>query len=101
MLQEGLIVGQFLRPAWRRWQELRALAGDIPLDRLGDHLPVRFVAPGFDWVDPGADVKADAMAVAQGFKSRREVVAARGRDLDELDEERAADPRKPQSEAAS
>ncbi|SDL09212.1 phage portal protein [Paracoccus chinensis] len=91
MLQRLLIEGQFLRPLWRRWIEAQALAGTIPADQVEDYLPVRFVAPGWQWVDPRNEVEAEVAAINAGLKSREEVVAGRGRDIDDLDAERARD----------
>ncbi|SEM61359.1 phage portal protein, lambda family [Gemmobacter aquatilis] len=91
MLQRNLIEAGLLRPLWRRWIDVQALAGAIPPEALADHLAVRFVPPGWAWVDPKNEVEADVAAIAAGLKSREEVVAGRGRDIDELDEERARD----------
>ncbi|QDY70016.1 phage portal protein [Qingshengfaniella alkalisoli] len=95
MLQRLLIEGQLLRPLWRRWIDWKALAGDVPSDgaSLSDYRAVRFVPPGWQWVDPLKEVNADARAIEAGLKSRAEVVAGRGRDINELDEEIAADRR--------
>lgn len=93
MLQRQLIEGQCLRPLWRRWIELQSLSGEINGTGadLSDFLAVRFVAPGWQWVDPRNEVEADARAIEAGLKSREEVVAGRGRDIDELNEEIARD----------
>ncbi|MGF6859655.1 lambda family phage portal protein [Rhodobacteraceae bacterium MBR-64] len=91
MQQCNLIERPLLRPLWRRWIDTQALAGAIPADDLTDHHAVRFVAPGWPWVDPQKEVAADVQAIEAGLKSRDEVVAGRGRDIDELDEERARD----------
>ncbi|GGE04767.1 phage portal protein, lambda family [Gemmobacter megaterium] len=93
MLQRNLIEGQFLRPLWRRWIEVRTLAGELPAGPAAqaELRAVRFVPPGWAWVDPKNDVDADIAAINAGLKSREEVVAARGRDIDEVDEERARD----------
>jgi len=91
MMQKNLIEAQFLRPLWRRWIEVRALAGNIDRAKIEDYRSVRFVPPGWQWVDPNNEVAADVAAIAAGLKSREEVVAGRGRDIDELDEERARD----------
>lgn len=93
MLQINLIENQFLRPLWRRWWSVRELAGVTPADG-SDYSPlsaVRFVPPGWQWVDPQNEVAADVQAIEAGLKSREEVVSGRGRDIDELDEERARD----------
>lgn len=99
MLQRLLIEGQFLRPLWRRWIEIKALAGEIPAGEIETYQAARFVAPGWQWVDPAKEVAADIRAIEAGLKSRAEVVAGRGRDLAELDEEIAADTRQPTPEA--
>ena len=93
MLQRNLIEGQLLRPLWRRWIDLRVLSGEISArgSDLSDYRSVRFVAPGWQWVDPQNEVQADVAAIEAGLKSREEVVAGRGRDIDELDEELARD----------
>lgn len=98
-LQRRLIEGQFLRPLWRRWIEVRQLAGDLPADD-DDLFAVRFIGPGFAWIDPEKEVSAEIAAIEAGLKSREEVVAARGRDIDELDEELARDRRRQPQEAA-
>lgn len=96
MLQRTLIEAQVLRPLWRRWIDTRALAGAIPGDAAGlaDYHAVRFVGPGWQWVDPRNEIEAEIAAIGAGLKSREEVVAGRGRDIDDLDEERARDTRR-------
>jgi capsid protein len=54
---------------------------------------VRWIAPAWEWVDPEADVKANALAVERGFKSRRQVISESGRDPDQVAAEIAAEGR--------
>lgn len=91
MLQINLIEGQFLRPLWHRWMAVRELARGNSAAGADSWGTVRFVPPGWQWVDPQNEVAADVQAIEAGLKSREEVVAGRGRDIDELDEERARD----------
>ncbi|GAA0303418.1 phage portal protein [Rhodovulum strictum] len=100
MLQRTLIEGQLLRPLWRHWIGWKALAGEIsPEDATApDYRAVRFVPPGWQWVDPLKEVNAEVRAIEAGLKSRAEVVAGRGRDLDEVDQEIAGDTRRPAQE---
>lgn len=93
MLQKNLIEAQALRPLWRRWIDTQALAGAITADaaELADYRAVRFVGPGWQWVDPRNEIEAEIAAINAGLKSREEVIAGRGRDIDDLDEERARD----------
>ncbi len=99
MLQRTLIEAQLLRPLWRRWIDAKALAGEIGASEseLADYRSVKFVAPGWQWVDPLKEANSDIRAIEAGLKSRAEVVAGRGRDIEELDEEIAADTFAPKS----
>lgn len=82
-------------PTWRRFLLTEALAGRLPADAILRDFEtasaVEFIPPGWSWIDPAKEIAADRDAVEAGFKSRREVVAARGRDIDALDAEIAAD----------
>lgn len=93
MLQRNLIEAQLMRPLWKRWIDIQALSGTIPSDpnQIVDFRTVRFVPPGWQWVDPKNEVQADVAAIEAGLKSREEVVAGRGRDIDDLDEELTRD----------
>jgi lambda family phage portal protein len=94
-VQHSTLVFQFLRPVWRRFITLAVMSGALPVNDFAAnaeaYMAVKWITPGFDWVDPKKDVEADALAVVNGFKSRREVVAARGYDIEALDEEIAGD----------
>jgi lambda family phage portal protein len=94
-LQHNVIVFQFCRPVWRRLVQLAMLRGELPDDGNPETFEascaVNWIPPGWDWVDPEKDARADAQAIAAGLKSRREVVAARGYDVEQLDAEIAAD----------
>lgn len=95
MLQHNVLVFQFCRPVWRRLMMVAMLRGDLPSDggaaALDAYCAVNWIPPGWDWVDPQKDAEADVLAIAAGLKSRREVVAARGYDIEQLDAEIAAD----------
>lgn len=89
MLHRTILVDQLLRPLWQRWIDAEVLAGRLAADP--DLYRVTFAPPGFDWVDPAKEVAAEVAAIEARLKSRAEVVAARGRDVADLDEEIAAD----------
>lgn len=98
-VQEQVLIPQLLRPLWRRWLTLEVLSGRLPAPGFeaspADWLAAEFIRPGWPWVDPQNEIAADRLAVEAGFKSRREVVAGRGRELEALDAEIAADGRAP------
>lgn len=85
-----VLAPQLLDPIWRRVLKTAALAGLLPMDIDPG---VRWITPAWEWVDPEADVKADALAVERGFKSRRQVISESGRDPDQVAAEIAAEGR--------
>jgi lambda family phage portal protein len=90
--QHQVIVFQMCRPIWRAWIDAAVLAGALPRARdLAPYYDVKWIPPGFAWVDPLKDIKAQIMAVRAGFKSRAEVVSEQGYDAEEIDSEIAAD----------
>jgi lambda family phage portal protein len=77
--QHQVMVFQTCRPIWRAWIEAAVLAGALP--RAEDPAPyndVKWIPPGFAWVDPLKDIKAQIMAARAGCKSRAEVVSEQG-----------------------
>lgn len=108
MIQHQVLVHQFCRPTWERFIRLAVLAGELPASAFAanphDFLVAKWVTPGFDWVDPLKDTQAEVLAINNRLKSRRQVVAGRGEDIEQLDAEItaeggppvAAQPAKPQ-----
>ncbi len=95
MLQHNIMVFQFCRPVWDRWLELAILSGELDIgEKKGGKEEVKWIAQGFDWVDPLKDQQAQQMAVRNGFKSRSEVVSELGYDIEEIDQEIAEDQRR-------
>lgn len=63
---------------------------------LGSHLPEKsrkekivWLSPGFEWVDPIDEVNGQILAINNNLKTKKEVVAERGGDLDEVLKQRA------------
>lgn len=86
---------------FRRWLTLGMLNGtldfrDFEANR-DDYFRCEWYPPAFPWVDPEKDIAAEALAVENGFKSRRQVVKERGYDIERLDAEIAADRTREQS----
>lgn len=94
-VQHHTVVFQFCRPVFRRWATLEIFSGRIDAPGFDadpePYLTPRWITPGWQWVDPSKEIGAQRDAVEAGFMSRREVVAGRGLDIEQLDEERAVD----------
>jgi len=90
--QHQVIVFQMCRPIWRAWIDAAVGSGALPTTKdLTPYYDVKWIPPGFAWVDPLKDIKAQIMAVRAGFKSRAEVVSEQGYDAEDIDREIAAD----------
>jgi lambda family phage portal protein len=90
--QHQVIVFQMCRPIWQAWIDAAVLSGALPKAQdLTPYYDVKWIPPGFAWVDPLKDIKAQIMAVRAGFKSRAEVVSEQGYDAEGIDSEIAAD----------
>lgn len=94
-LQNSVVIYQLCRPIWRRFVLDRFLAGatDMPgFERDPErYLACKFVVPRFDMIDAQKEAEAEVMAINAGLMSRRDAVAGRGLDIEQLDQEIAAD----------
>jgi lambda family phage portal protein len=84
--QRHIVVVQFCRPIWKMFLETSVLADRLPAEAL----EVRAqwcVTPGWGWVDPEKEIKAEILAMEANVESRSNVIMRRGEDPQELDEE--------------
>lgn len=93
--QHQVLAYQFCRPVFNAWLRAGYLSGTLDLPGY-DQDPwqyenVRWITPGFPWVDPLKDVKAKIMEVRAGFASRAGVVSEKGDDIEQIDAENKAD----------
>lgn len=95
-LRGQVLVPLLLAPVWRRFVDTAVLIGALPADDP-DIGRVSFISPPWRWIDPRADAEGEIMAINAGLRSRAEVVAEHGRDVEELDRERAEDRRREQT----
>jgi lambda family phage portal protein len=86
-LQHNLMVFQFCRPIWNRWIELAILSDAVSVPNDPSFSLVKWIPPGFAWVDPQKEVISQLNAVKAGFKSRTEVISEFGYDIEEIDDE--------------
>jgi lambda family phage portal protein len=112
-IRASILVSGFLRPLWQRFVTLEVLSGRLNApDFMRDPSPffdVNFLFPEWAALDPLKEAQADTTLLAAGLRSRQELIAARGRDPQTVDEEIAADsfvpsnvtPIRPSTEAAA
>jgi lambda family phage portal protein len=83
------LIEAHLRPVWDRFIDRAVMSGAINIDPVRyeenrDHfLQHAWIPPGWPWVDPEKEVKADIAAIEAGLQTETESLAMRGRDFDE------------------
>lgn len=94
MWQHHMVVYQWCRPILRRWAELAVLSGRVRLPAgitIGHVARARWVPQGWAYIHPVQDVQSKELEVRAGFRSRSEVVSSAGDDVEQIDDEIAAD----------
>lgn len=85
------LVYRLCQPVWREFFEAHVMLGveGFPdaLEYFANpypHMAVNWQTPGWEWVDPLKESQAAKLEVETGFRSRAEVIAASGRDRDQV-----------------
>lgn len=96
-------VDVFVSQAYRRWLPLAIASGAVRLGKIDKAtlFDADFRGPGIPWIDPLKETQGDALAVANGFKSRHQVIRERGNDPITTDEQLADDDFVPKAAAAA
>lgn len=95
--QAQTFVHQFCRGVRRRWTVEAVLAGALDIQpgayrrNPRAFLRTKWMADGWDWVDPEKQSRADILEIRSGLNSRTRAAAARGIPIDELNRELAAE----------
>jgi len=91
---QGWLIEQFCEPvfeAWLDWQLGVFLTLPLPLAKFDKFNSPDWKPRRWPWVDPLKDVQANVIAVENGFRSRRSIIAEGGGDVEDTFEEIAAD----------
>lgn len=90
-LRASLFTARLLEPLWRRLIVLELLAGRLRVSNLEAAFAVSFLWPTWAALDPLKEAQADVLLLSAGLRSRAEIIASRGRDVEDVDAELAAD----------
>lgn len=94
-VQHHVIVHQLCRPVWTRFMRWQVLQGKVSArafqDRSQGLQSAKWLPPSWPWIDPLKDARAAIMEMDANLRSRSEIIAERGYDAEEIDEEIAAD----------
>jgi lambda family phage portal protein len=95
-LQASMIGSRLLIPVWKRLVATEIAAGRLRAPGFvrdaEAFFAVTFLWPAWASLDPLKDAEADQVALANRTKSREQVIAERGRDIADVDQEIARDP---------
>lgn len=86
-------IDHVVQPIFSEWLEFALLAGavDLPAQKFDKFASVEWRPRRWTWVDPLKDTNANILAVQNGFKSRRAIIAEAGGDVEDTFAEIAAD----------
>lgn len=85
-LRASLLIPLVIEPLYRRWALLRLLTGQpASTDNA------TFLFPEWASIEPLKEAQADVVLLNAGLRSRAEIISARGRDIQDVDAEIAAD----------
>jgi lambda family phage portal protein len=98
-IRASVLTGRLLLPAWERCVTLEVLSGRFYAPGFEQdpepHFDATFLFPEWAALDPYKESQADVALLNAGLRSRQEIIAARGRDFEEVDAEIQADTMRP------
>ena len=98
-IRSSILIGRFLQPVWERMVTLEILSGRLAAPGFEQdaeaYFDATFLFPEWASLDPYKETAADVEALNAGLRSRQEIIASRGRDIEDVDAEIAADTFKP------
>lgn len=89
--QWQIVIPMLCRPVMSWFAEAAALAGKITADEIDPVTRAEWQPEGWQYIHPVQDVQGKQMEVDAGFRSRSSVIAERGDDPEDVDQERADD----------
>ena len=93
MVRQAWLSRKLCQPAWDMLQEEAFLKNQLPAktfyEKKSDWCRVRWIAPGWQWVDPVKEAKSSEMAIDIGISTLADEAASQGKDWEEVLEQRA------------
>jgi lambda family phage portal protein len=94
--QDNIFIHQFCRNVWSEFVTTAVMAGSAPMPKdfvaqKRKYLRAKWIPDGWPYVSPLDEARATEIDLRNGVASRSAQVARRGRDINDLDKEIAAD----------
>lgn len=80
--RKAILIEGVLNPIFARWQAIERLAG-----RRHDLVVPGWIEPSWPQIDPAKEARADIALLDAKLKSRKEIIEARGRDFEAVNQE--------------
>lgn len=95
---QKFMIEQLLERAFRSWLAWTFVTNPeklapLPVEKLEKFFASTWRARGYEWVDPLKEVNAQEKAIANGLKSRTQIVAAMGGNIEDVFDELAEEDR--------
>lgn len=94
-IQYEVVCFQFCQPVFEWFLDAAVISGALKLrkydEKFDEYADVRWVTPGWPWVDPKNDIEATVLAIDRGLTSRKAAVAETGETVERIDQENAED----------
>lgn len=88
--QWHVVIPMFCQKVREAWVDQAVLVGALPRSIADDAKAVEWAPHGWEYIHPVQDVQGKQLEVNAGFRSRDSVIAGKGDDPEQVDEERAA-----------
>ena len=85
-VKQSWMINHFMMPIYERWLSMQLLTNTLGqgMTEYETLLNVRWQAKTWNWVDPLKDIKASVEGINAGIKTRGEVIAEQGGDIEDV-----------------
>lgn len=92
-LQWSVLIEQLLQPWFEDWLPYALMSGQIrlPISKLDKFNAATWQPQGWEWIQPKEEIEANKAAIGAGIRSRKQVIAEQGGDIEDVDADNAAD----------
>jgi lambda family phage portal protein len=88
-IHQGMSVRQFHKKVYLKWLEMAVLSGVVSVGTGYETNPDlyrkhKWIAPGWEWVDPEKDARASILMLRAGMTTYTDILGEQGRDIEEV-----------------
>jgi lambda family phage portal protein len=87
---QAWMIEHFMVPVYTEWLRMALISNQlapIPVNKISKFSEPKWQARGFEWIDPLKDAKANLQEIQMGTKSRADILAEKGKDIEEVFEQ--------------